>query len=607
MEPWHRRLPRRLLREFEAADQAALQLRFEHHPDDVLKWRGTIDVDGQHYFLEVEYPQDFPARPPRVLEMEPFTRTPIQDNTAKLHRFNDGSLCLFAMGSGPDVWSPRLTIVDVVERYREFRRVAGRNGHSNEHGIPVPDVPGVRVPVRLVLTPGQAQVLRAPQGWGWVTTCERRGDTIVVAHIMTGDGSIALSQDLGPWGIAHSPQDGGRFPWIRVTDARLWQEQFPDVGHLSAALMKHIPPAGQSQVPPSTFVLVSSEISPTEVRAILLERGLEDSWLRSYPVEIFHMHDAIFRRVDDAMDDRQALDRFEVAVVGLGSLGASATLHLARAGVTRFHLFDPDVVKPENVCRHPADLDHIHRLKVDVVDQLIHARNPRAAVCIHDSSPLCDGRPRATLAFEELLANPDALVIVATADDSVERAINDLAILHRTPVVYGSVLGPGLHGRVFRVLPGETACYQCVLDQQIQSAGRYFRYDPAPGDARRDRDGYQQPGIPGVGIDVEMVALMVARLALQTLSRLGNGRPAYPDAPGHHMVWTNRGGDGFDMALQTRWESYQRSESCEACRGAGSGISEEQGLYLRELERRLSAPERLAPNFATLNRGVGRR
>ena len=47
-----------------------------------------------------------------------------------------------------------------------------------------------------------------------------------------------------------------------------------------------------------------------------------------------------------------------VAVVGCGSLGSTLALSLARAGVGRFHLFDPDRLDPVNIARHQADTGH---------------------------------------------------------------------------------------------------------------------------------------------------------------------------------------------------------------------------------------------------------
>jgi hypothetical protein len=145
LRTWVHRLPHRLQRELEAARAANLTLRFERYGDDFVGWRGQVEVDGSNHFLSVIYTPDFPSRPPLVHATEAFASRVIDDK-ATYHQLMDGSLCLFALGRGPDAWSTELTVVDVVERYREFRRIAEAGGHVDEHGLPLPDFVGLPQP-----------------------------------------------------------------------------------------------------------------------------------------------------------------------------------------------------------------------------------------------------------------------------------------------------------------------------------------------------------------------------------------------------------------------------------------------------------------------------
>jgi ubiquitin-protein ligase len=95
-----------------------------------------VDVDGIHHFVQIVYPRDFPARPPWIRETQALTDVAVNDSDT-FHQLRDGSLCLFALGTGPDAWAPELTVRDVVDRYREFRRVANEGGHVDEHGAPL--------------------------------------------------------------------------------------------------------------------------------------------------------------------------------------------------------------------------------------------------------------------------------------------------------------------------------------------------------------------------------------------------------------------------------------------------------------------------------------
>src|SRR6202041_1177357 len=69
-----------------------------------------------------------------------------------------------------------------------------------------------------------------------------------------------------------------------------------------------------------------------------------------------------------------------VLFIGLGTGGAHAALELAKCGVGRFALVDRDRLSAGNVVRHPGGISQVGRLKVNVVADLIHDKNPDAKV-----------------------------------------------------------------------------------------------------------------------------------------------------------------------------------------------------------------------------------
>ena len=187
------------------------------------------------------------------------------------------------------------------------------------------------------------------------------------------------------------------------------------------------------------------------------------------------------------------------------------------------------------------------------------------------------------------------MFVVTTADEDVERAVNELAVMNGRPLLFASVIGHAEQGRVQRVLPGETPCYECIAHQQQRHPGRFFRAKDTDEPHPPAMAGYRQPGIPGIGLDVEAVAIMAARLTLQTLARLGGGAPNYPDTPYHHLVWTSRADEGFDHPLQVFWEPYERDPDCRVCGAEHPQVEIDQEVrrQLYELERILSQPDRL--------------
>jgi hypothetical protein len=65
-------------------------------------------------------------------------------------------------------------------------------------------------------------------------------------------------------------------------------------------------------------------------------------------------------------------------------------------------------------------------------------------------------------------------------------------------------------------------------------------------------------------MDIQQVALLAARLSLQTFRRIAP-QLDYPDAHADHFVWSNHGGEGFDHPLQLRVERYARRPTCGIC------------------------------------------
>jgi molybdopterin/thiamine biosynthesis adenylyltransferase/ubiquitin-protein ligase len=603
MQRWYERDPERLRTELRAGERTGAHLRWVPRASGLVGWEGQVEVQGKQHFLRITYPPSFPMAAPHVVETEPF-KDAIVDDSKTYHQLVDGSLCLYTVGNDGRSWSPAYTVADVLERHREYREMANAGAHVDEHGARM-DVAGVPAPMTLVMSPGQAQAMNMPHGRGRLDIAMSVLGFGVVERLTGRDMDIRVA--LTPW------TQGGVFPipilrgyWARVACSswRRLRTQADLEGLLSATL-----PAPQLEQALAADVLVLARDDagePGNALAVFILRRFHESkpvdWNLSSQVQIVDLDQRVFARVDGAITGRKRLADARVAVVGLGSLGSAVAVHLARSGVAELHLFDPERLEPENVVRHAGDLSGLYQTKVSVIEALIRRRNPHARVHAYASSPLWDGWGQAPARFQELLDHPASLVVVTTADDQVERAINQMAVLAGTPVVYGSVLGAAEHGRIFRVIPGQTACYQCILDAQAAEPGRYPALQEARGAEHAGVHPYRQPGIPGLGIDVEQVALMTARLALQTLALRLEVDIGYPPAHGDHFLWTSRGGWSFDYPQQVRVESYGQRAACPVC-GSDSRLGADHGSLpaeLKDLVQRLSDPGRMAPGSPAL-------
>jgi len=147
-----------------------------------------------------------------------------------------------------------------------------------------------------------------------------------------------------------------------------------------------------------------------------------------------------------------------VAVAGCGALGSLAAALLARAGVGYLRLIDRDFVELNNLQRQTLyDEDDVR----SGVPKAIAARDRllRANSDIEIEAVVTDLDPGTALAA---LGGVD--VIIDAVDNFEGRyLLNDVAIHLGTPWVYGAVIST--YGLTMDVIPGQTACLQCLLPQ----------------------------------------------------------------------------------------------------------------------------------------------
>lgn len=512
--------------------------------------------------VEVVWPASFPDAPPLIIELGS------ESSELAPFRFEDRSLCLFAHGVHPRAWNPELGVADALSRYVELRaRISSGELHPLDWPRPLPGHPAgfrIRIPKAL------AREMRESRGWGLargVLRPERESLDVIALRHGGAPRAPLIAHNSRPWLEQVGDGQPMDFAWcgIKRRDNEAWADLFQDRASLMALLERRCPPHIAAALRKSPFMILCNTKKKNDLIIIQADLGFTAFFgLFTSSIEVGDLSDRVFARVDGALSGRRTLSTAHVICVGLGSLGSPVAVQLARAGVGRFSLFDPERLSPENVARHVGGLRDLDRPKVEVVRDAILQRHADAEVHIHASGLTWDRDDMRSTgpAFREALADPGALVVVTCAEERVERAVNRLCVELERPVVFGAVLGAGRHGRVFRVLPGESPCYECV--RRAQLAGALDSYEEA---SARDTPGhglYGQPGLPGLGLDVDQVGLMVARMALQTLAR-GRSGVDYPDARGHHLTWSNHGGWHFDCPLQARVEEVARDAGCPVC------------------------------------------
>jgi adenylyltransferase/sulfurtransferase len=152
---------------------------------------------------------------------------------------------------------------------------------------------------------------------------------------------------------------------------------------------------------------------------------------------------------------QQALCDAHVAIAGCGALGSFHAAALARAGVGSLTIIDRDYVEPSNLHRQWLFEE------ADAAESLPKAAAAERRIARINSSV----RVRAVVAdltaanAEDLLGGA-GLILDGTDNFETRYLINDLAVSHGIPWVYGAAVAS--YGIEMPVIPGHTACLRCV-------------------------------------------------------------------------------------------------------------------------------------------------
>jgi molybdopterin/thiamine biosynthesis adenylyltransferase len=224
----------------------------------------------------------------------------------------------------------------------------------------------------------------------------------------------------------------------------------------------------------------------------------------------------------------------KVSLIGCGAVGWTVALELARSGVSNFVLYDDDRVHPFNLPRLHAFMGAAGRFKVDALAEQLESIAPGVSVQARTSEV---GLHVGTAA---LVSDAPDLYINLTGEEVSTDETNAASLITGRPALYGWVSNGVYAGRVFRVLPGVTACYDCVREAPpapIRTSG------PIPTDPEHAWE--------GASFDVDLFACVVARTAVLTLL----GKPV----PDHFVL-------DFEGVVPTaRLLGFERRPSCRWC------------------------------------------
>jgi adenylyltransferase/sulfurtransferase len=198
----------------------------------------------------------------------------------------------------------------------------------------------------------------------------------------------------------------------------------------------------------------------------------------------------LIHRPDPALAGRRVL------VIGAGGLGAPAAAALAAAGVGTIGLIDPDRVDASNLPRQTLyDDADVGLAKVEVAAARLAERSPGLRTYT---------KYRRFTADDVALAAEYDVLVDGTDTIAGKFAVNDAALAAGRPLVHAGVLG--WRAQLTTVLPGRTACYRCVFEEE-----------PPAGDV---------PSCSEAGVVNAVTALAAAFQAAEAVRILTGGSPA---------------------------------------------------------------------------------
>jgi molybdopterin/thiamine biosynthesis adenylyltransferase len=152
-------------------------------------------------------------------------------------------------------------------------------------------------------------------------------------------------------------------------------------------------------------------------------------------------------------EGQEKLKRARVFIAGTGGLGSPASTYLAAAGVGTIRIVDQDKVELSNLNRQVLHWDeNIGRGKADSAEAKLKKLNPGVKI-----EAIAETITEANVS--QLVADSD-LIVDAMDNLPTRYILNKTAIDKDIPFFHGAVYG--FEGRAMTVIPGKTACLNCV-------------------------------------------------------------------------------------------------------------------------------------------------
>ena len=152
-------------------------------------------------------------------------------------------------------------------------------------------------------------------------------------------------------------------------------------------------------------------------------------------------------------EGQEKLKRAKVFIAGAGGLGSPISIYLAAAGVGAIRIVDCDKIELSNLNRQVLHwYEDVGKSKVTSALEKLQKLNPWVEV-----EAIAEKMTEANIS--QLVADSD-LIVDAMDNLPARYLLNKTAIDKNIPFFHGAIYG--FEGRVMTIIPGKTACLECV-------------------------------------------------------------------------------------------------------------------------------------------------
>lgn len=236
-----------------------------------------------------------------------------------------------------------------------------------------------------------------------------------------------------------------------------------------------------------------------------------------------------------------------INVMGVGAIGSEVADCLSKAGIGSISLLDNQLVSAHNPIRHLAGFENVNELKVNAVARIIRNHNPyvKPYPCFTN-----------LLEFDYTLFPDKSMSISCVADDNVEGYINQQLILINHIAFYVRMLRGGKVVRIFRVISGVDACFNCLSIYRQENNG--FVEIPEDPLFPTLKNECNNPIRPSSATDIKFGAALVSKLVLEHLQGV--------QSKDNHWIWSSEEIGGTPLEpFTTHSQCLPTHNKCQYC------------------------------------------